>query len=91
MRVVIYIRVSTTEQAEEGYSIRAQRAQLIDYCRVNDYEVVDIYIDDGYSAKDLNRPRLKDLLKHAEKGLFDAEWFISSIGLRALYVTYTTY
>lgn len=72
MRVVLYIRVSTTEQAEEGYSIRAQRTQLLDYCRVNDYEVVDIYIDDGYSAKDLNRPRLRNLLKDAQKGLFDA-------------------
>lgn len=72
MKTVLYLRVSTVEQAEEGYSIRAQRAQLIDYCRVNDYEVVDIYIDDGYSAKDLNRPRLRNLLKDAERGLFDA-------------------
>lgn len=72
MRVVLYIRVSTTEQAEEGYSIRAQRAQLVDYCRVNDYEIVDIYIDEGFSAKDMNRPALKRLLTDAQKGLFDA-------------------
>lgn len=72
MKAVIYIRVSTTEQAEEGYSIRAQRGQLVDYCRVNDLEVVNIYIDDGYSAKDINRPQLKSLLKDAEDGLFDA-------------------
>lgn len=72
MRVVCYLRVSTTEQAEDGYSIRAQRAQLIDYCRVNDYEITNIYIDEGYSAKDMNRPALKQLLADAEKGLFDA-------------------
>jgi Site-specific recombinases, DNA invertase Pin homologs len=72
MKVVLYLRVSTIEQAEEGFSIRAQKTQLLDYCRVNDYEVVEIYIDDGYSAKDTNRPALKQLLKDAEKGQFKA-------------------
>lgn len=72
MRTVLYLRVSTNEQAQDGYSIRAQRAQLVDYCRVNDYEVVDIYIDEGFSAKDMKRPALKRLLDDAQKGLFDA-------------------
>src|SRR5688572_18985346 len=72
MRIAIYLRVSTDMQAEDGYSLRAQRATLIDYCRVNEYSVSDIYMDDGYSAKDTNRPQLKRLLEDATKGLFDA-------------------
>jgi site-specific DNA recombinase len=72
MRVVIYIRVSTTEQAEEGYSIRAQRSLLIEYAKANGYEVTEIYIDEGLSAKDMNRPQLKRLLADAKSGMFDA-------------------
>lgn len=72
MRVAIYIRVSTDEQATEGFSIRAQKNLLVDYCRVNEYEITKIYIDDGYSAKDTKRPRLQELLAAAAEKEFDA-------------------
>ncbi|BBI32006.1 recombinase family protein [Cohnella abietis] len=72
MRVVLYIRVSTEEQANEGYSIRAQKNQLIDYCRVNGYEIVKICIDDGYSAKNTKRPRLQEVLTLAQNKEIDA-------------------
>lgn len=72
MKVAIYIRVSTDEQAKEGFSIRAQRNMLVDYCRVNDYEVTNVYLDDGYSAKDTKRPKLQQLLNDAKKGEFNA-------------------
>lgn len=72
MRVAIYIRVSTDEQAKEGFSIRAQRNALVDYCRVNEYQVSNIYIDDGYSAKDTKRPLLQKLMEDAQRSEFDA-------------------
>ncbi|WP_052476140.1 recombinase family protein [Cohnella kolymensis] len=72
MKVAIYVRVSTEEQANEGYSIRAQKNQLVDYCRVNEYEISNIYIDEGISAKDTNRPDLQKLLAAAKEGAFDA-------------------
>jgi site-specific DNA recombinase len=72
MKVAIYIRVSTDEQAKEGFSIRAQRNLLVDYCRVNDYEVTNVYLDDGFSAKDTKRPQLQKLLADAKKGEFNA-------------------
>ena len=72
MRIAIYLRVSTDMQVEDGYSLRAQRATLIDYCKLNDYTISDIYMDEGISAKDMNRPQLKRLLEDATKGLFDA-------------------
>jgi len=72
MRVALYIRVSTDEQANEGYSIRAQKNQLVDYCRVNDYEIVKICIDDGFSAKNTKRPRLQEILTAASNKEIDA-------------------
>lgn len=72
MRIAIYLRVSTDIQVEDGYSLRAQRASLIEYCKVNEYAISDIYMDEGISAKDTNRPQLQRLLDDATKGLFDA-------------------
>ena len=45
MRTGIYVRVSTEEQAKEGFSIRAQQDRLKDYIGVKDWELYDIYID----------------------------------------------
>lgn len=62
MRGVQYIRVSDEEQAIEGYSITAQKA-LLDRKFVEwGATVVGVYIDDGYSAKDLRRPDLQRML-----------------------------
>lgn len=71
MRVALYIRVSTEDQAREGYSIQAQRNKLEAYCVSQGWDVVGFYIDDGYSAKDLERPEMKRMLKHIEQGLID--------------------
>ncbi len=59
-----YIRVSTDEQAE-GFSLGAQEERLEAYARSQGYELIAIYRDDGYSAKDLNRPELERLMKDA--------------------------
>lgn len=71
MRVALYIRVSTEDQAREGYSIQAQKNKLEAYCVSQGWDVVGFYIDDGYSAKDLERPEMKRMLKHIEQGLID--------------------
>lgn len=54
-RAALYIRVSTTEQAQEGYSISAQKERLIAYCKAHDWFVADIYVDGGYSGSNLGR------------------------------------
>ena len=70
--IAIYTRVSTLEQAEEGYSIDEQERLLMDYCRRNNYEVYKCYSDRGISGKDIkHRPALKELLKDAEDKKFD--------------------
>jgi site-specific DNA recombinase len=71
MKAAIYVRVSTAEQAAEGYSIRAQTDRLKAYCVSQGWEIFEFYVDDGYSAKDTNRPNLKRMMKHIEEGLID--------------------
>lgn len=50
----IYIRVSTEEQANNGYSVRAQEEKLSSFARIKDWNVYDIYIDEGISGKNIN-------------------------------------
>lgn len=73
-RVFIYIRVSTREQAEEGYSIGEQEARLIKYCEAQGWTIVKIYIDPGHSGATLERPGLEEMIyniKNADLVLVD--------------------
>jgi site-specific DNA recombinase len=73
MRAAIYIRVSSEEQAKEGYSLIAQKEKLEDYSKKSGYQLHPnyIYIDDGYSGKTENRPALARLFLDAKKKAFD--------------------
>jgi len=62
----IYIRVSTQEQAKEGFSVEAQKDKLIAYCNAKNWNIYDIYIDGGYSGGSLERPALKKMLDELE-------------------------
>lgn len=71
MRCAIYVRVSTIEQAQEGYSIKAQLERLNAYALSQGWIVSKTYIDDGESAKDMNRTNLTKMLKEMKDDLFD--------------------
>ena len=71
LKAAIYVRVSTEEQATEGYSIEAQKEKLIAFCKSQDWQVYDIYADEGFSAKDLNRPAIQRLIQDAKNKCFD--------------------
>ncbi|GGB61289.1 integrase [Lentibacillus populi] len=72
MRVAIYVRVSTEEQSQEGYSIAAQKERCSRFVESQeDWEITKIYADPGYSAKNLNRPAIKQLLEDIELHAFD--------------------
>lgn len=66
-KVAIYIRVSTQEQANEGYSISAQEEKLLAYCKVKNWSVYDIYIDGGFSGGTLDRPSLVKMIRELDK------------------------
>lgn len=71
MRTAIYIRVSTEEQAKEGYSISAQKQKLKAYCIAQDWDVCGFYVDEGISAKDMKRPQLQQLINDIKEGKVD--------------------
>ena len=71
MRIGIYVRVSTDEQAKEGYSIPAQLRVLNAWAVVKGATDVREYIDDGYSAKNLRRPAVQRMIADAKAHLLD--------------------
>lgn len=72
MKVAIYTRVSTIEQAEEGYSISEQQDKLKKYCDIKDWKVARVYTDPGFSGSNTNRPSLQQLISDCKNNMFDA-------------------
>lgn len=67
----IYIRVSSTEQAEEGYSIGSQTDKLNAYCKAMGYRIFNTYIDPGFTGANMNRPALQQLVQDIELNRLD--------------------
>lgn len=70
-KVALYVRVSTTSQMEEGYSIEEQKAKLESYCDIKDWHIYKVYTDGGFSGSTTERPALEQLIKDAKSKLFD--------------------
>ena len=65
---VVYVRVSTDGQVEDGVSIEAQQTKLNAWCIANDYEVLAIETDAGLSGgRADNRPALQSAIELACK------------------------
>ena len=65
----LYMRVSTEDQAREGFSLPKQKERLEAYCKFNDYNIVEYYKDAGISAKTGNhRPEYERMLEDGENG-----------------------
>lgn len=62
LRAALYVRVSTEEQAQEGYSLDAQKSILRDYCISEDWVITGTYVDDGYTGTNSLRPAYKRLM-----------------------------
>lgn len=67
--VDLYIRVSTTEQAEEGYSVGEQEERLRSYCSAYGYNIHAVHIDAGFSGASLDRPAIQKVIYDVKHGL----------------------
>ena len=72
-RAAIYIRVSTEEQAVHGLSLEAQKEALLQHAKERGYSIVDIYADEGITARKKlsNRKELQRLLNDVKKDKVD--------------------
>lgn len=68
MLTVAYCRVSTEEQAAEGFSIEGQAERLTAYADLHELGPVTVISDPGRSGKDMNRPGLQEVLAMIERG-----------------------
>lgn len=65
-RAIAYLRVSSSDQSDNGHSLAAQREKVMQYAALHELEIVEVIEDAGVSAKTLHRPgliRALDLLK----------------------------
>lgn len=67
LRIGGIARVSHDEQKKYGYSINAQIDKIKKWCEDEQHQLVDLYIDEGYSASNMKRPNLQRLLKDLNK------------------------
>lgn len=70
-KAILYIRVSTDEQADKGYSLRHQEEFLRKYCEMNLIQVVEL-IKEDYSAKTFNRPAFQEMLRRIKSRKLNA-------------------
>ena len=65
----IYIRVSTEDQAREGFSLGEQEEKLRQLCKYKDFEIYKVYKDAGISAKNMkDRPAFQEMLEDMKSG-----------------------
>jgi DNA invertase Pin-like site-specific DNA recombinase len=66
VRAALYVRVSTDEQAEEGYSLGAQKEILENHAVAEGWDVCSIYEDDGYSGRGDRRPAYARMMEEMD-------------------------
>lgn len=68
IKAAVYCRVSTMEQATEGWSIGEQKDKLAHYASAQGYDLVGVFSDEGFSGKDLFRPNMQKLIEEVKLG-----------------------
>ncbi len=77
VKAALYSRVSTEDQARDGYSLDVQKDHLLEFAKREGFEVCfadgkgAVYMDDGYSGYSLDRPAMNQLLEDARAKKFD--------------------
>ena len=62
LRIGGYCRVSHDEQKKYGYSVQAQMEKIKKWCEDEGHKLVDLFVDEGFTAGNMKRPRLLDML-----------------------------
>lgn len=70
-RAAVYVRVSTQEQSEKGWSLDGQIEECERFCENRGYRVVEVFRDEGFSGSNIDRPGLLAVLDFADAHGFD--------------------
>jgi len=65
--VALYARVSTEDQAKEGFSLDAQQERLRAYCKAREWKIAGEYIDEGHSGRNVKRPAYQKMMQEKDK------------------------
>lgn len=65
-KALLYIRVSTSKQDQEGHSIPMQKERLVAFCKAKGWVVAGVYVDPGFSGATLDRPGMNALISAVE-------------------------
>ena len=83
MKLLGYVRVSSVTQKIKNNSIPLQKRKINDYCRLNDYDLVEVYEDDGISGMSINkREGYKKMITFLKENKIDGivVWSLSRLG-----------
>jgi len=75
MRAVIYCRVSTEEQTK-NLSLPTQQKACADYCQRQGFEVDRVFVEQGESAKTVNRPQFKELINYCRENKHRVQFLV---------------
>ena len=69
-KIAIYIRLSRDDGDDlESESVANQRSLLVEYLKNKELVAVDIYVDDGYTGTNFERPDFKRMITDIKKGM----------------------
>lgn len=66
-RVAAYTRVSTEDQAREGFSLASQKQRLEAYCEARGWSVARFYVDEGHSGRSVKRPAYQKMMDESDQ------------------------
>ena len=83
MKVIGYVRVSSVVQRDKGNSIRMQYKKIKGYCKLNDYDLMEVYEDNGISGMSVDkRDGYKEMIEYIRSNDVNAVvvWSLSRLG-----------
>lgn len=84
-KILGYVRVSSEMQKKKNNSIPLQKKKIKEYCKLNDFNLIDIYEDDGISGMSIDkRDGYKSMINYMNENKIDGivVWSLSRLGRR---------
>ena len=81
-KIAIYTRVSTEDQARDGFSLDSQMDRLRSYCKAREWEIIAEYVDAWFSGRNTRRPQYMKMLEHS---LQNSNIFKQPVALKQYY------